>query len=211
MPTSRLTGLFLIGLGAFTFLATTNQLIPAVAFFPGLLVCMLGTVVFLKANRTALQESEARHEARRNPVIKSTSANKLADLQAATDGRELASLGSRNDRVATTAAPVQSPHRDEVSLRGDDSGDANDQIPGLESETPDEENTAGSVTSQGGSNDQAEGEDEAGFVVTTDVSFPVELQAQGTLADQIAKLRRLADDGIINEDEFAVAKAKLLS
>lgn len=48
------------------------------------------------------------------------------------------------------------------------------------------------------------------FVVTTDVSFPLELQQQGALGDQLEKLDRLRDQGILSAEEFAIAKAKLL-
>lgn len=48
------------------------------------------------------------------------------------------------------------------------------------------------------------------LVVTTDVSFPIEVQESDSLADQLMKLQKLRDDGIISEEEMAVAKAKLL-
>jgi len=53
-------------------------------------------------------------------------------------------------------------------------------------------------------------DDEAGFVVTTDVSFPVELQESRSLAEQLQKLQRLCEDGVITVEEFSIAKAKLL-
>jgi hypothetical protein len=43
------------------------------------------------------------------------------------------------------------------------------------------------------------------------VSFPLEVQEQTSLADQLDKLNRLREEGIISTEEFAVAKAKLLS
>ena len=49
------------------------------------------------------------------------------------------------------------------------------------------------------------------FKVSTDVSFPIAVQESDSLADQIAKLNRLREDGIISQEEMAVAKAKLLS
>lgn len=48
------------------------------------------------------------------------------------------------------------------------------------------------------------------FVVTTDVSFPVEVQSGDALADQLSKLNRLMAKGVLTEEEYAVAKAKLL-
>jgi len=48
------------------------------------------------------------------------------------------------------------------------------------------------------------------FVVTTDVSFPVEVQKGDALADQLNKLNTLMAQGVLTEEEYAVAKAKLL-
>ena len=49
------------------------------------------------------------------------------------------------------------------------------------------------------------------FKVATDVSFPLEVQEQDSLADQIMKLHQLRESGVISEEEMAIAKAKLLS
>ena len=199
MPHSRTSGLLLIVTGALTFLGTTNQLIPAVAFFPGLAVCVLGVVVFLKANHVALQESEKKTLARVNPVIKNTGGETLANRQAAIDGSPLDALGTRDGRVAAATAATEQVQDDELVLYEVDQAQGDDE-PSVE---------------PGGEDGPAEGpktaEENPGFVVTTDVSFPLEIQHQSSLADQLAKLRRLADDGIISEDEFAVAKTKLLS
>ena len=53
--------------------------------------------------------------------------------------------------------------------------------------------------------------EEDDFVVATDVSFPVEVQTGDALADQLGKLNRLLEQGVLTEEEYAVAKAKLLS
>ncbi len=58
--------------------------------------------------------------------------------------------------------------------------------------------------------DSCDGSGSDGFVVSTDVSVPYELQQQASIADQIRKLDRLRADGVITGEEFAVAKAKLL-
>ncbi len=52
--------------------------------------------------------------------------------------------------------------------------------------------------------------EEEDLVVTTDVSFPIEVQEQDSLAEQLMKLQKLRDDGIISDEEMAIAKAKLL-
>ena len=54
------------------------------------------------------------------------------------------------------------------------------------------------------------GEADEDLVVTTDVSFPVEVQAGDALADQLKKLNQLMTQGVLTEEEYAVAKAKLL-
>ena len=53
--------------------------------------------------------------------------------------------------------------------------------------------------------------DEDDLVVTTDVSFPVEVQQGDALADQLKKLNTLMAQGVLTEEEYAVAKAKLLT
>lgn len=54
------------------------------------------------------------------------------------------------------------------------------------------------------------GEADEDLVVTTDVSFPVEVQTGDALADQLKKLNQLMTQGVLTEEEYAVAKAKLL-
>ena len=49
------------------------------------------------------------------------------------------------------------------------------------------------------------------FIVNTDVSFPVEVQTGDALADQLLKLNKLLEQGVLTEEEYAVAKTKLLS
>ena len=55
--------------------------------------------------------------------------------------------------------------------------------------------------------DSEEGE----LVVNPDVSFPVEVQRGDALADQLRKLNQLLTQGILTEEEYAIAKAKILS
>ena len=53
--------------------------------------------------------------------------------------------------------------------------------------------------------------EETDLVVTTDVSFPLEIQTGDALADQLHKLKLLLEQSVLTEEEYAVAKAKLLS
>jgi len=64
----------------------------------------------------------------------------------------------------------------------------------------------------GGDRDATSGDASDGdaFTVTTDVSFPLEVQQQNSLAEQLQKLSKLREGGILSDDEFAIAKAKLL-
>ena len=53
---------------------------------------------------------------------------------------------------------------------------------------------------------------EAGeFLVTSDISLPVEVQDQLSLSDQLDRLKRLFDSGGLTEEEYQRAKAKLLA
>ena len=179
MNLSRSSGLLLLVVGALTFLGTTNQMLPAVAFFPGMLVCVLGLIVFMKANHVALEASEKQTPKRLNPEIRSTSADLSAERQAEVDGASLEALSAREGRLAAQGIAADQVQNDELVLYEVDQADA-----------AAEAGTAGSAK-------QA-----SDFVVTTDVSFPLELQQQSSLAEQIAKLRRLPADGIISKEEF---------
>jgi len=55
------------------------------------------------------------------------------------------------------------------------------------------------------------GPDDGELIVNADVSFPVEVQRGDALADQLRKLNQLLTQGILTEQEYAIAKAKLLS
>jgi hypothetical protein len=46
--------------------------------------------------------------------------------------------------------------------------------------------------------------------VMTDVSFPLEIQTGDALADQLSKLNKLLEQGVLTEEEYAIAKAKIL-
>jgi uncharacterized integral membrane protein len=53
-------------------------------------------------------------------------------------------------------------------------------------------------------------DDRSEVALSSDVSYPVELQESTKVADEIRKLQRLLEDGIIDAQEFSAAKAKLL-
>ena len=47
--------------------------------------------------------------------------------------------------------------------------------------------------------------------IRTDVSFPIEIQESDALADQLGKLNQLLKQSVLTEEEYAIAKAKLLA
>jgi len=184
---SRTRGLLLIATGALVFVGTNTDVLPAEAFFPALAVCALGILSFVKANRLATEVEEARIRRALSPEMRNPTADAYAARQASADGRALASVGEREGRsappVASGAArPAPELAPDELLL---DEISLSDAAPVADAS--------------------------ADFGVSTDVSFPVELQESRSLAEQIERLQRLREEGVITADEFAVAKAKLLA
>ncbi len=179
---SRVHGLVLMGTGALVFLGTNAQLLPAEAFFPAVAVCLLGVVVFMKGNRRATRVADQRLRRALDPGIRNETTERFASRQADVDGRTLASITERGARKPVS----QKPTRPVAQLD-------HDEI----------------VLSDLDGSGKPSGQ-ESGFVVTTDVSFPVELQESRSLAEQLQKLQRLLEDGVITLEEFSIAKAKLL-
>jgi hypothetical protein len=52
--------------------------------------------------------------------------------------------------------------------------------------------------------------DDEELVVSADVSFPLEVQAGDTTLEQLGKLNQMLDQQMLTEEEFEIAKAKLL-
>lgn len=184
--TSRTRGLLLMGAGALTFVGTTTQLLPAEAFFPAVGACLFGVLLFMKGNREATEQEEKRIKHVLDPNIRNESMERYASRQARVDGLALESAASQEIRHAPAAAavPATSPN-DEIVLYELTDAEAVDY-------------------------DAGNGNEDDDFVISTDVSFPVELQESQSLAEQLQKLDRLREDGVINNEEFAIAKAKLL-
>jgi hypothetical protein len=111
---------------------------------------------------------------------------RFAAQQERTDGQLLASLETREMGVAA-ARRAEAPQIDA------------EEIVLYEVDQADEAESDG------------EDSDFRDLVVSTDVSFPLAIQEQGSIADQLEKLRKLHEGGIINDEELSIAKAKLLS
>ena len=178
MTQSRTTGLLLLLVGMLTFAGTTNELLPAIAFWPGAVVSGFGFVIFMKANHIAMNPAETHARPRTAGARPLARLEVLAEGQARVSGLRLEQLGEREGRSVAQLAQARQVHEDEIVLYEVD--------------------------------DDRTGEGDKDFVVTTDVSFPLELQQEGALADQLEKLQRLLDQEIITSEEFAIAKAKLL-
>ena len=178
MAMTRTTGLILLVLGTLTFLGTTQQHLPAEAFFPGMVVCVLGTYVFLKANHVAMQASEEHSHKQMHHRTRSAGGDVSNQSQAAVDGARLAALG---DRPVAVRASVDVASNDELTLYEVDASEADEAVPGLETE---EDVAEAQASADAKAAEKGDKEGKSDFVVTTDVSFPLELQEQGSLADQ---------------------------
>ncbi len=175
MSDPRITGLALMGLAIAAFMGTTTETLPAVTFFPALLLFGVGAIKFMKSNSEAMARAEKQVERRVNPRIRqNVHAQAQAERAAARRGSSLNALSEADYEAERAAALASGRAADALELGGD----------------PDE------------------GDD---LVVTTDVSFPVEVQTGDALADQLVKLNTLMAQGVLTEEEYAVAKAKLLS
>lgn len=173
MSDPRTTGLLLMGVSIAAFLGTTSQALPALVFFPALMLFAIGAFKFLSTNGEAMAQADKRVENRLNPKIRENLHTQArAERLASKRGQALSSFGAAEED------PEQAARR-----------------------------AAGALSASAIEFDSAD----ADFVVATDVSFPVEVQRSDALADQLQKLNRLMAQGVLTEEEYAVAKAKLLS
>jgi hypothetical protein len=167
MSNPRFTGLLLLLAGVLLLAGTSQDWLPAQAFWPGLLTYPIGAWLFLKGHRQASRRAERRASRALNPSMVNRRGLGYADQV----------LERPRPRRAPATAVDAGPELDteEIELR-----------------------------------DVEEAEEDRELQVSSDVSFPLEIQERSALGDQLEKLRRLRDDGIIDEEEFAAAKARLL-
>ncbi|MCH7598767.1 MAG: SHOCT domain-containing protein [Myxococcales bacterium] len=183
MKEPRKVGLALIFLGVVIMLGNTTEALPPEAFFAGLFLYPIGGLLFFKGSRAAINKAEARAARIVAPRLR----NKSAEKQAQQQKENIDAHGSVDAQVHS--APAQS--RSQAVAPSQD-GPAPDLV-------------LYEVDADSG----MEGKDD--FKVVTDVSFPLEVQEQDSLAEQIMKLHQLRESGIITEEEMTIAKAKLLS
>ncbi len=176
MSDPRISGLALMGLAIAAFLGSTTEQLPAITFFPALVLFVIGAFRFMRANSVAMARAEKEIERRIHPRLpESRQAQAHAERLAARRGLALSSVAELDDDPERAARLASG-----ASTRGP-----------LDAVALDEGDTE--------------------LIVSGDVSFPIEVQRGDALADQLRKLSQLLAQGVLTEEEYAVAKAKLLS
>lgn len=185
MKEPRKVGLALIFLGVVVLLGNTTEALPPEAFFAGLILYPIGGYLFFKGSREAIKQAEVRAASIRAPRLR----NETAEKYAAKQQSNIEAHGSVDSQMlARSGGPA------ETIAKGQARENAKPTLHELE---------IGS--------DVVVDDDAGNFNVTSDVSFPIEVQEQDSLAEQIMKLHKLQEDGIISDEEMVMAKAKLLS
>ncbi|MBY0401041.1 SHOCT domain-containing protein [Myxococcota bacterium] len=185
MSSGQMTGFVLMGLAVAAFLGSTSDLLPPETFFPALALFAVGAVRFMRSSREALAEADRRTQAMLRPTIRENrSALAQAERQAQRRGAALSALNAE-EGLGTGSAAAAGRNGAVPSQRPGSPARPAEEIELLE--LHDEE-----------------------LEVTPDVSFPVEIQRGDALADQLRKLNQLLVQGILTEQEYAIAKAKLL-
>jgi hypothetical protein len=151
------------------------DVLPAEAFWVGLISYPIGGYLFFMGSREAIQKAERRTSSALRPRISNEAGEAYAEQQVQ---RLAQAPPSIQERVRAHAAQIEQVVEDEIVLYEVD-------------------------------DDEAMGSEDS-FRISSDVSFPLEIQEQTSLAEQLDKLNRLREEGVINAQEFAAAKAKLL-
>jgi hypothetical protein len=185
MRLPRTIGLALICLGVLVLLGNTMEVLPPAAFFAGLALYPIGGYLFFIGSRQAINEAEERASRIIRPKLKNETAERFAKAQE----KNIDTYGSVDDQVRGL--------RSEESMDTEGLNDAEGSLAGDDLLMDIDQDLSDS------SHDELD--------VSTDVSFPIEIQAQDSLADQIMKLQKLQVNGVISAEEMAIAKAKLLS
>jgi hypothetical protein len=182
MTNQRVAGLAFLLIGVLTLLGNTMDVLPAEAFWVGLIAYPIGGYLLFASSSKAIQKVEHRTSRSLDPTIQNERSRAYAEQQARNLSKAPDSIKERVQHARAQRA--QASHREQV---------LKDELVLYEVDA------AEATTSEGD------------FTVSTDVSFPLELQEQTSLAEQLDKLHRLQEEGIITAEEFAAAKTKLLS
>lgn len=200
MQSEKSSGLMLMGVAVAAFLGSTADVLPAATFFPALALAGLGGMRFFKASRAALAEVERKAQEKVRPVIRE---NRSTIAQAE---RAAARRGAAVSALNADAQPARAAGRARIAAsratREASGGPLGRVAPATD------------VSALGAGQEVAEidllDEQEGDLEISSDVSFPVEVQRGDALADQLRKLNLLLTQGILTEEEYAIAKAKLL-
>lgn len=172
MSDPRVSGVLLLLVASLAFVGSTRALLPAITFFPALLLFAIGAFKLLRGQGEVMR--------RRAPVP--TSSHRAA-------GRV---------QTRTQRAPSPSPAASPPEKPGPAPRPPARMVPRDPSPSPD-------LADPIGLDDGIDG-----FVVSADVSFPMEIQREDALASQHRKLDQLRAEGILSHEEYARARAKLL-
>ena len=93
-PRTRTPGFMLLMAGGLTFLGTSLHWLPYAAVLPASGSCLLGLWLFMRAHRTAIQQTEHRIRKALEPELRSQALERHAARQAEVDGLAIDRLGS---------------------------------------------------------------------------------------------------------------------
>ena len=188
MSNPRLTGLLLLLTGVLTLVGNTMDILPPQSFWAGLLTYPIGGYLFFMGSRQSFANAEQRTARALNPRIKNAQGEAFARQQE----RHIVNPHASGSDV-------------QVSIEGFD-----DEPSAWTAGTPAEATTSQQVPRREVvlHDDEVSAEEE--FSVASDVSFPNEGSEPMSIADQLEKLSKLQQQGVISAEELAIAKAKLL-
>lgn len=205
MSDSRISGTLLLVLSTLAFLASTRELLPAESVFPAMLLFAIGAVQLLRGQRQAAQRARPATPVAKGSADRSISSVRhdlaLAERRAMRTGASQQTLTPETSSSPTLERAPSQTTQSRAGLAPAPAATARTTAPEIELEDAVWESEPGS---------EKEDED-ADFLVSEDVSFPIEIQRGEALADQLRKLSQLLEQGILSEAEYALAKAKLLS
>lgn len=185
MSNPRFTGLLLLLMGVLVLMGNTLDVLPPQAFWAGLLTYPIGGYLLFKGSRRAIREPQARPPIR-EPQARTARAPKLRLATAAGEAHAARQSKHVANPNPPRGVPAEAPNQDAPASEGPEPVSRDPIVLfDLDSEEPDLE-------------------------VTTDVSYPIEVQERDSIATQLEKLGELCRQGVITPDELAVAKAKLL-
>jgi len=208
MSDSRIPGLLLLTLSSLMFVASTRELLPAASVFPALLLFTIGAVQLLRGQRHAARRARPAAPAVKAPVDRSASSSLRHDLALAE--RRAMRAGASHQALVPELPSRTEPPRPAHQASGSRADSLPEPIPRPAADIELEDAIWQPDAHDSGAEEKERDDADAGFLVSADVSFPIEVQRGDALADQLRKLSLLLEQGVLSESEYALAKAKLL-